>query len=141
MYTFATERLIAATPAAIFAAIQDPTRLARWWGPDGFSNQFEIFEFREGGSWIFTMHGPDGTVYPNQSQFRRIVPDQQVVIRHLSQPHFQLTITLQPHAQGTLLQWQQVFDDDNVAKAVRHIVEPANEQNLDRLTAEVLAGI
>ena len=141
MYTFATERLIAATPASIFAAIQDLTRLARWWGPDGFSNQFEIFEFREGGSWIFTMHGPDGTVYPNQNQFRRIVPDQQVVIRHLSQPHFQLTITLQPHAQGTLLQWQQVLDDENVAKAIRHIVEPANEQNLDRLTAEILAGI
>ena len=87
------------------------------------------------------MHGPDGTVYPNQNQFRRIVPDQQVVIRHLSQPHFQLTITLQPHAQGTLLQWQQVLDDENVAKAIRHIVEPANEQNLDRLTAEILAGI
>jgi hypothetical protein len=38
---------------------------------------------------------------------------------------------------GTLVTWEQVFDDPAVANAIRHIVEPANEQNLDRLTAEV----
>jgi hypothetical protein len=35
---------------------------------------------------------------------------------------------------GTHLQWQQVFDDPQIAQAVKAIVEPANEQNLDRLT-------
>jgi hypothetical protein len=39
-----------------------------------------------------------------------------------------------------LVEWVQAFDSPEVAAAVRHIVEPANEQNLDRLTAEVLAG-
>ena len=33
--------------------------------------------------------------------------------------------------------WTQVFDDPAVAKTVRPIVEPANEQNLDRLAAAV----
>ena len=49
----------------------------------------------------------------------------------------QLTITLQEHPAGKLLVWEQVFDDDTVANAIRHFVEPANEQNLDRLCAEV----
>lgn len=63
MTPFTTRRLLAASTAAVFAAIQDPQRLARWWGPDGFTNQIDIFEFRPGGRWVFTMVGPDGTAY------------------------------------------------------------------------------
>lgn len=135
--TFSTSRQIAATPAAIFDAIQSPERLARWWGPAGFSNRFDVFEFQLGGRWIFTMIGPDGTTYPNESVFERIEPGKQVVIRHACQPFFQLTILLEPSPAGTLLSWHQTFDEDSVAEAVRHIVEPANEQNLDRLVAEL----
>jgi uncharacterized protein YndB with AHSA1/START domain len=37
------------------------------------SNTFHTFEFRPGGSWIFTMHGPDSADYANQSEFVEIV--------------------------------------------------------------------
>jgi hypothetical protein len=36
--------------------------------------------------------------------------------------------------------WEQEFEKPDVARGIAHIVVPANEQNLDRLTAEVLAG-
>lgn len=140
MYTLHTCREIPATPEALFAAIQDPTRLARWWGPDGFTNRFTTCEFVPGGRWVFTMHGPDGAVYPNESRFVEIVPNQRVVIEHTVAPHFWLTIRLEPHPAGTLLQWEQVFDEESVAQAVLKICGPANEQNLDRLTAEVLSS-
>jgi uncharacterized protein YndB with AHSA1/START domain len=133
--TFITRRQLPVSPAAVFAAIRDPACLATWWGPDGFTNRFDVFEFEPKGRWIFTMVGPDGTAYPNESVFAHIEPDRQVVIRHVCQPLFQLTITLEPSAGGTLLHWVQAFDDPAVAQAVRHIVEPANEQNLDRLAA------
>ncbi|MCS6765949.1 MAG: SRPBCC domain-containing protein [Candidatus Protistobacter heckmanni] len=137
MRTFSTTRQIAAAPAAVFAALQDAERLARWWGPDGFTNRFELFEFRTGGRWVFTMTGPDGKSYPNESTFASVEPGRQVVVRHLSQQHFQLTITLEPSAGGTLLRWDQAFDDAAVAEALRHIVEPANEQNINRWCAEL----
>ena len=133
MSIFKTQRQLYATPAAVFAAIADPARLVIWWGPEGFTNQFETFEFKVGGRWVFTMVGPDGQSYPNESVFAAIVADSQVVIRHSCQPFFTLTITLQANAEGTLVLWEQAFDDAAVAQAVRHIVEPANEQNLDRL--------
>ncbi|WP_197970757.1 hypothetical protein [Denitratisoma oestradiolicum] len=38
-----------------------------------------------------------------------------------------------------LVRWEQAFADASVASAVRPIVVPANEQNLDRLSAEVRA--
>ena len=81
------------------------------------------------------MIGPDGVNYPNEAVFSSIEVNRQVVIQHICEPHFQLTITLEPSANGTLLSWIQTFDDPLVAEAVRHIVEPANEQNLDRLSA------
>ena len=137
MHTFSTQRSLAASPAEVFAAIQDPQRLARWWGPAGFSNVFEVFDFQEQGRWVFTMVGPDGTRYPNQARFARIEADRQVVIEHTVQPLFQLTITLSPVSGGTRVQWDQVFEDAEVAKAIAAIVEPANEQNLDRLSREL----
>lgn len=133
MITFSTTRTFAATPAEVFAAIQDGERLAVWWGPEGFSNRFEVFEFEPDGRWVFDMIGPDGKTYPNESVFARIEPDRLVVIQHVCAPHFQLTITLAPVQAGTLLSWDQVFEDAAVAQAIRHIVVPANEQNLDRL--------
>lgn len=140
MSTFTSIRNLAADPPAVFAAIRDPARLAKWWGPDGFSNRFEVFDFRPGGKWVFDMVGPDGRIYPNESVFDEIEAERRVVIRHVCQPHFTLTITLEPAPGGTRIHWQQVFDDAVVAAAIRHIVAPANEQNLDRLGAELLQG-
>lgn len=135
--TFSTSRTLTATPSDVFAAIQDGERLARWWGPQGFSNRFDTFEFKPGGKWVFDMIGPDGKVYPNEAVFARIEPGSLVVIQHVCAPLFQLSITLTPSPTGTSLQWDQAFDDPAVAQAIRHIVVPANEQNLDRLAQEL----
>ena len=137
MHTFSTRRFLAASPSEVFAAMADPQRLASWWGPAGFSNAFDVFEFRQGGRWVFTMVGPDGARYPNEAVFERIDTDRQVVIAHTVQPLFRLTITLMPGPGGTEVLWEQVFDDAEVAKAIAAIVEPANEQNLDRWAREL----
>jgi hypothetical protein len=79
------------------------------------------------------MHGPDGANYPNESEFTTLVPGAKVVIKHVCHPHFTLTVDLRPVAGGTRLEWAQAFEDSKTAQAIRHIVEPANEQNLDRL--------
>lgn len=139
MTALRTSRELLASVEAVFAAIQDPVRLARWWGPSGFTNTFEVFEFKAGGRWKYVMHGPGGKDYRNESEFAEIVPNALVRIRHLSHPHYLLSITLSPSAKGTLVSWEQAFEDPRAAEGLRHIVEPANEQNLDRLAAEVTA--
>lgn len=140
MSTFKTTRMFSAPAEAVFAAFKMPERLAKWWGPDGFRNTFETFDFKPGGVWRFTMHGPDGTDYPNESTFVSIEQARAITIKHLSPPHFQLTITFAPTGTGTQVTWEQTFEDATFAAHVRHIVEPANEQNLDRWEAEVRAG-
>lgn len=139
MSAFHHTRTIQAAVETLFQAISDPARLARWWGPDGFTNTFHTFEFTRGGHWDFTMHGPDGVSYPNQAIFVEIIPDSSVVIQHVSQPRFLLSISLTPSVTGTLVSWVQEFEDPTVADHIRHIVEPANEQNLTRWEHEVTA--
>jgi uncharacterized protein YndB with AHSA1/START domain len=136
---FRHSREIPAAPESVFAAFQDPLRLARWWGPDGFRSTFQTFEFRDGGAWLFTMHGPDGTDYPNESQFLEIVPNATIRIKHLNLPHFELTISLEPKGAGTLVSWVGVFENREFAEHARQFLESANEQNLNRLALEVAA--
>jgi uncharacterized protein YndB with AHSA1/START domain len=135
--TLATSRLVAARPEQVYAAIVSPERLARWWGPKGFRNTFQVFEPRPGGSWRFVMHGPNGADYPNDSVFEALVPAERVVIRHLSRPRFVLTVALAAEGAGTRLTWRQAFDSAADCEAVRHVVVQANEENLDRLEAEL----
>ena len=134
-------REIPATAEQVFAAISDAARLARWWGPAGFANTFSVCEFSQGGRWVFTMYGPDGKGYPNESRFVEIDAPRKVVIDHISAPQFKLTITLTETAAGTLVGWEQEFENEEVARKIAQFVGPANEQNLDRLTAEALRGI
>jgi hypothetical protein len=56
----------------------------------------------------------------------------------VSKPRYLLTITLEPADNRTRVHWEQAFEKPGVARGITHIVVPANEQNLDRLTAEVL---
>jgi uncharacterized protein YndB with AHSA1/START domain len=128
-----TERLISASPREIFAAFEQPDRLARWWGPKDFKNTFEQFEFKRGGRWVFVMHGPNGASYPNDSVFREIQPDTKIAIEHVSAPRFTLTVTLTARGDKTHLAWVQEFESPELAARMRPICEPANEQNLDRL--------
>lgn len=143
MTRFHTQRHFAAPPEAVFAALATPTRLARWWGPAGFSNTFTQCDIAPGGMWRFTMHGPDGKHYANESVFEAVDAPDRMVIRHLNHPHFRLRITLTEQVvdgqPGTRVDWEQVFDSAEVAAAVQAVVVPANEQNLDRWQAEVAA--
>jgi len=138
MTTFRTSRDIPAPPDEVFAAFSDAARLARWWGPAGFSNTFHLCQFVPGGRWSLVMHGPDGGNHPNESVFEEVEPQEKIVVRHESKPRYRLVITLRPSAGGTTVSWVQTFEDADVASRIEHIVVPANEQNLDRLSAEVM---
>jgi uncharacterized protein YndB with AHSA1/START domain len=122
----------------VFKAFENPDRLARWWGPKGFRNTFQQFQFQPGGEWRFVMHGPDGKNYENYSVFESIVEPERIVLNHVSPPRFQMTITLNelPGNQARLI-WLQRFETPAIRCEIAKFAGVANEQNFDRLTAEV----
>src|SRR5665213_764963 len=64
-----TTRVIAAPRELVWKALITPEHLQHFWGPDGFTNTYKQFDLRVGGQALFTMHGPDGTDYPNRLKF------------------------------------------------------------------------
>jgi uncharacterized protein YndB with AHSA1/START domain len=73
--------------AQVFDAFTQADKLAQWWGPDGFTITTQRMDFREGGIWQFTMHGPaadgkPGIDYLNKILFTRIVPGQLITHAH-----------------------------------------------------------
>ena len=69
-----TTRLIAAPRDLLWKVLTTPEHLQHFWGPDGFTNSYKSFDLREGKETRFTMHGPDGTDWPNRFVFLTIDP-------------------------------------------------------------------
>lgn len=117
----------------IFKAWTTPEQLSRWWGPKSFTNTFHEFDVRPGGQWRFVMHGPNGTDYPNHSEFDEIVPEERIVIHHLNAPEFQVTAAFEEVDGRTKLTFRQVFVNEEFVEGARTFLMDANEQNFDRL--------
>jgi len=73
-------RLFAAPRDLVFRAWTEPTLLARWWGPKGFTNPVCEWDARAGGKIYDVMRGPDGTDYPMGGQYREITPPEKLVM-------------------------------------------------------------
>jgi uncharacterized protein YndB with AHSA1/START domain len=66
----------------VWQAYTDPRHVANWWGPDGFTNTVHEIDVRPGGMWRFTMHGPDGTDWPNRITYREVVAPERLEFAH-----------------------------------------------------------
>jgi uncharacterized protein YndB with AHSA1/START domain len=131
-------RILNAPRELVFQAFRNPSHLANWWGPKGFANTFSEFDFRPGGHWRFVMHGPDGTNYPNHSVFDEVVPPERIVFRHLDEMHeFQMTILLTEQGGKTQFTWRMLHPTVEKCERVKPFVVEANEQNFDKLEAEL----
>jgi len=136
--TVVSRRELHAPRDLVFEAFTDPKRVVRWWGPNGFTNTLHDFNLRSGEILKYTMHGPDGTDYYNESQVVEITPPARVVLDHLRPMHrFLMTQTYADREGKTLLTWRMRFESAQEYDRVREFVVPANEQNFDRLAAEV----
>ena len=134
-------RVVDASRQQVFRAFREPQHLAQWLGPNGFRSTVHEFDFRPGGRWELTLHGPDGTDYRNEYFVVEVVEPERIVISHPDAAHeFQLVVTLaDAGANKTELTWRQVFALREHFEDVRAFVAQANEQVLDRLAAEAAA--
>jgi uncharacterized protein YndB with AHSA1/START domain len=130
-------RVVDAPRARVFRAWTDPAHLVRWWGPKGFTNTFHEFDLRPGGTWRFVMRAPNGAEFQNTSVFVEIVAPEGIVFRHESPPEFQVTATFAEQAGKTRISFQMLFESADACEKVRSFAPEANEQNFDRLEAEL----
>jgi uncharacterized protein YndB with AHSA1/START domain len=72
-------RLIDAPRERVFKAWIDPSHLAQWWGPKGFTNPVCEVDVRPGGAIRIDMRAPDGNVFPMDGVFHEIVEPERLV--------------------------------------------------------------
>lgn len=64
----------------VFRAWTEPERLARWWGPEGFSVPACESHPRPGGVLRIVMRGPDGIEHTMNATYREVVPPERLVV-------------------------------------------------------------
>jgi uncharacterized protein YndB with AHSA1/START domain len=124
----------------VFRAWTEPEHLQQWWGPKGFTNTFYEFDLQPGGFWRFTMHGPDGKNYENESCFTEIETPERIVFDHLSAPVFQVLATFDESGDShdkTLITYLMLFETPEIRDKIASYAIPANEENFDRLEVEL----
>jgi len=137
--TVISSRVINAPIDDVFDAYANPKKLARWWGPNGFTLTTESIDLNEGGQWRFVFTGPDGTHYKNHLIFQRIERPHLFVVDHLSGPKYHGTVTFDTIDNKTRVTMYWTFESDDVFAKIKDAVVAGNEGNFDRLS-EVVAG-
>lgn len=123
---------------SVFDAWTEPDKIGRWWGAYGFTTTTHEMDFREGGSWDFIMHGPDGTDYNNFIRYIEIVNPEKLVYDHGRNsdhpPDFRVRVAFRDLGEKTLLSMRMVFPGKEARDdAAQFGAVEGGEQTLDRL--------
>ena len=120
----------------VFDAFADPAQLVQWWGPVGFSNRIDEFDFRVGGALRLTMISGNGNSFDNVKAFTEIVAPERIVMHHIQPMHEFTHAMLFDEADGaTELTWRLAFVPGHGNEELKVFIAAANEQNFDRLAA------
>lgn len=134
-----TTRIINHPIATVYEAWANPDHLKKWWGPAGFTNTFNEFDFRPGGKWRFIMHGPEKGNYANECEFIKIEKPNLIAWKRHSKPLFQVVATFEEvNDNKTSITFKMLFDSPEECNKLKPYVVDKNEENFDKLEAELL---
>jgi uncharacterized protein YndB with AHSA1/START domain len=127
----------------VWDAWTDPKKVAKWWGPRGFTLTTHSKDLRPGGHWSYTMHGPDGTDYPNKTLYHEVEECARLVYDHGGNddrpPLFRVTATFKEVRGKTHLEMVMALPTAEEAAQTRKFIRKAGgDSTWDRL-AEYLA--
>jgi len=113
-----------------------PEHIAKWWGPNGFTNTINKMDVTPGGDWHLVMHGPDGTNFMNKSVFKEVVPLKKLVYAHYH-PNFIATIEFEAKGEQTFLSWHMLFEsrEEFIQVVKAHKADEGLKQNIEKLAA------
>lgn len=104
--------------------------VGQWWGPRGFSLTTHSKDLRPGGTWVYTMHGPDGKDWPNFTRYHEVEPRAKLVYDHGAsdadaKPMFRVTALFRDLGGKTELDMRMVLATAEEAAQTRAFVREA----------------
>jgi uncharacterized protein YndB with AHSA1/START domain len=130
-------RLLNAPVEKVWRAWTEAEHIAKWWGPNGFTNTISKMEVVTDGEWEFIMHGPDGTDFRNKHVYGEIIKEKKLVLNHVTAPKFQMTATFEAQGDKTLLTLHSIFESAEQLQDVIRVfkADEGMKQNMDKLEA------
>jgi uncharacterized protein YndB with AHSA1/START domain len=134
-------RVFDAPRELVFLAWTDPARIARWWGPRGFTTSTYAMDVRPGGAWRFVLRGPDGQEHPFKGVYREVVPPERVVATFIYDVDFIRdspaleTVTFEEYDGKTILKINVLHQSKEARDGHLHSgMESGANQSYDRLS-------
>ena len=136
-------RVYDAPVKAVWNAWTDPAQVAQWWGLRGFTLTTHSKDLGPGGSWSYTMHGPDGVDYPNTTRYFEVIENSKLVYDHGAsddrRPLFRVTVLFSEVDGKTTMRMTMTLPTSEAAEETRKFIRKAGgDATWDRL-AEFLA--
>ncbi len=134
-------RTLNAPVELVWEVITDPSHLAQWWGPEGFTNTVSKMDVRPGGEWNLVMHGPDGTDYENRIIFKEVVKHKRLVFEYQTTPKHLTTVEFEAQGEQTVMRWHMTFESkEQFIQLVKGFnVDKGLEENVERWNRYLMA--
>ena len=131
-------RVYDAPVRAVWDAWTIPEQVEKWWGPRGFTLTTHSKDLRVGGTWRYTMHGPDGTDYPNVTKYFEVEPYQKLVYDHGATDErpalFRVTVTFtETNGKTTMEMVSSLPSPEAAAEMAKFIKRAGGHATWDRL--------
>lgn len=131
-------RIYDAPVKAVWEAWTDPKQVAQWWGPRGFTLTTHSKDLRPGGTWVYTMHGPDGTDYPNRTLYHEVEKHARLVYDHgANDDHpalFKVTVLFSETKGKTKMEMTMACASPEAAEETKKFIKKASgDSTWDRL--------
>lgn len=122
-------RVYDAPAKLIWTVWTEDKHVTKWWGPRGFTLTTKSKDVRPGGKWIYTMHGPDGTDYPNITTYHEVIPYKKLVYDHGGneerQRLFTVTVTFEEFKGKTVMDMTMTLDTPEAAEQIKGFIKQA----------------
>lgn len=120
-------RVYDAPVKAVWDAWTDTAQVAKWWGPRGFTITTHSKDLRPGGSWRYTMHGPDGVDWPNVTKYLEVVEGKKLVYDHGGTDDkpalFRVTVTFTEAGGKTVMEMRMSLATAEAAEETRKVIK------------------
>lgn len=122
-------RIYDASVKDVWDAWTDPKKVAKWWGPRGFSITTHSKDLKAGGHWNYTMHGPDGVDYKNITKYHVVEKYSKLVYDHGGNedqpPLFQVEVTFSEKNGKTSMAMSMTFESEQKTIELKKFIKAA----------------
>ena len=138
-------RIIEGPRRLVFDAFTSAAHLEQWCAPKGGQITTDSFDFKPGGVWDATIHGPDGSAYANHWAWQEITPPERIVWMYgmgKDDPHaVKTTLTLAERGATTEATLRLVFGskEESDEKVAKYYAAAGARGSLDSLATWVAA--